>query len=54
MIPEGGQVLLPYPHPEQQLRQVHTITDRFSIANTYLINGERLVGRTGFATLSTP
>ncbi len=43
MIPEGGQVLLPYPHPEQQLRQVHTITDRFSIANTYLINGERLV-----------
>src|SRR5260370_38830887 len=43
MIPEGGQVLLPYPHPEQQLRQVHTITDRFSIANTYLINGARLV-----------
>src|SRR5437588_7471628 len=42
MIPEGGQVLLPYPHPEQQLRQVHTVTDRFSIANTYLINGERL------------
>lgn len=42
-MPEGGQVLIPYPHSEQQLRQVHTITDRFSIANTYLINGEHLI-----------
>ena len=27
----------------QQLRQVHTITDRFSLANTYIINDERMV-----------
>lgn len=26
-----------------QLRQVHTITDRFSMANTYLINDERMI-----------
>lgn len=38
-----GQILRPYPDLNQQARQVHTITDRFSIANTYLINGERLV-----------
>src|SRR5437899_12535231 len=27
----------------QQLTQVHTITDRFSMANTYLINDEHVV-----------
>jgi len=27
----------------RQVRQVHTITDRFSMANTYLINDERVV-----------
>jgi hydroxyacylglutathione hydrolase len=26
-----------------QLRQVHTITDRFSMANTYLLNEERII-----------
>src|SRR2546423_6519942 len=38
-----GQILRPYPDRNQQARQVHTITDRFSIANTYLINSERLI-----------
>jgi len=28
---------------ERQPRQVHTITDRFSMANTYLINDERMI-----------
>jgi hydroxyacylglutathione hydrolase len=27
----------------QSLRQVHTITDRFSMANTYLINDQRII-----------
>ncbi|MFL5626189.1 MAG: MBL fold metallo-hydrolase, partial [Ktedonobacteraceae bacterium] len=27
----------------QSLRQVHTITDRFSLANTYLINDQRII-----------
>jgi hydroxyacylglutathione hydrolase len=27
----------------QQARQVHTITDRFSMANTYLVNAERCI-----------
>ena len=27
----------------QQVRQVHTITDRFSMANTYLVNDERCI-----------
>src|SRR5258708_20364149 len=27
----------------QQARQVHTITDRFSMANTYLVNDERCI-----------
>jgi hydroxyacylglutathione hydrolase len=30
-------------HFAPRLRQVHTITDRFSMANTYLINDERMV-----------
>src|SRR6266571_7375524 len=30
-------------YPTPPLRQVHTITDRFSMANTYLINDERIV-----------
>lgn len=33
----------PAPHVVQQSRQVHTITDRFSLANTYLINDRRIV-----------
>lgn len=32
----------PYPDLTSQSRQVHTVTDRFSIANTYLINSEHL------------
>ncbi|HEY6410800.1 MAG TPA: MBL fold metallo-hydrolase, partial [Ktedonobacteraceae bacterium] len=32
-----------YQQLSQQLRQVHTITDRFSMANTYLIDGERII-----------
>jgi hydroxyacylglutathione hydrolase len=31
------------PYPASSSRQVHTITDRFSIANTYLINDERII-----------
>lgn len=30
-------------HSTAQLRQVHTITDRFSMANTYVLNDERMV-----------
>lgn len=30
-------------HTPLHLRQVHTITDRFAMANTYLLNGERMV-----------
>src|SRR6185312_1528106 len=33
----------PSPPLAQQQRRVHTITDRFSMANTYLINEERIV-----------
>ena len=33
----------PAPRVVQQSRQVHTITDRFSLANTYLINDQRIV-----------
>lgn len=29
--------------PDQQCRQVHLITDRFSMTNTYLINDDRIV-----------
>ena len=32
-----------YQQLSQQLRQVHTIIDRFSMANTYLIEGERMI-----------
>jgi hydroxyacylglutathione hydrolase len=32
-----------YLHLGQEPRQVHTITDRFSMANTYVINGERMI-----------
>ena len=35
---------MPFPaHVTRQMRQVHTITDRFSLANTYVINDQRLV-----------
>ena len=32
-----------YQHFGRQPRQVHTITDRYSMANTYLIEGERII-----------
>lgn len=39
-IPEHQQKAFPANQPQ---RQVHTITDRYSIANTYIINDERMV-----------
>jgi hydroxyacylglutathione hydrolase len=39
-IPEHQQKTFPSDKPS---RQVHTITDRYSIANTYIINDERMV-----------
>lgn len=33
----------PFPPLAQQPRRVHTITDRFSMTNTYLINDERML-----------
>lgn len=33
----------PFPPLAQQPRRVHTITDRFSMTNTYLINDERIL-----------
>lgn len=33
----------PFPPLAQQPRRVHTITDRFSMANTYLVNDERII-----------
>jgi len=37
----------------QQARQVHTITDRFSMANTYLVNDERCIVIDPGSTLNT-
>jgi hydroxyacylglutathione hydrolase len=39
-IPEHQQKTFPASQP---LRQVHTITDRFSIANTYIVNDEQII-----------
>ena len=59
MFPTGGtldialEIRQQQPLLAQQARQVHTITDRFSMANTYLVNDEHCIIIDPGSTLNT-